>query len=123
MQRGLDLAPVGRVTATRRWVVGANQLHHLAGGILHHLPASHEVSVAQANLAPGREAIEPFGWNLHEVVALDIKLASEPDASCTGRGILRVVDRNYLFARASGIVVDAKLQRAQYGHASRRDLV
>ena len=48
VQRRLDLAPVGRIVAAAgRRIVGAAQLDHLAGRILHRLAAGDEIGVAQ----------------------------------------------------------------------------
>jgi len=53
MQRSLGLAAVGRVSAARRRVVGATQLHHLAGRIFDDAGAGDEVRGTQPNSRPG----------------------------------------------------------------------
>src|SRR6185312_3287979 len=120
---GLHLAAVGRVAAARRRVVGAAQLRHLALGVLHHLAPGDEIGVAQAYLAAGREAIELFRRVLHEIVALDIELATERNLARALAGIIRMIDRLELLALAARIVLDDHLERPQHGHAARRSPV
>src|SRR5262245_55410332 len=110
MDGGLDLAAVGRIAAARRRIIGAAQLHHLAGSVLYNLAASDEVGIAQPHLGAGREPEELLRRVLHEVVALDIELAPEPDAARAGRRIVGMVDSLELLALALGIILDHDLE-------------
>ncbi len=123
MQGGLHLAPVRRVAATGRRIIGALELDDLAGGILHHLAASDEIGVAQPHLAPGRKTVEFLGRHFHEVVALDIELAAEADAPDARGRILGAVDGIELLARTVRVIFDDHFQRTQHRHATQRRLV
>src|SRR5262249_26165229 len=79
VQRRLHLAPVGGVAAAGLRIVGAPELDHLAGGVLHDLPAGDEIRVAQPNLLARREPEEALRRHLREILALDIELAAESD--------------------------------------------
>src|SRR5262247_4575715 len=118
MYGGLDLASVGRVAAARHRIIGATQLHHLAGRVLHRLPAGDEIRIAQPHLGAGRKPEELLRRVLHEIVALDIELTGETDAARAGRRIVGMVDRLELLTLSLGIVLDHDLERPQYGHAT-----
>src|SRR5262249_52329215 len=118
MERGLYLATVRGVAAAGLGIIAAAELDHVAGAILQHLTAGDEIGVAQSNLASGREPVKFLGRVLHEIVALDVKLATETKAPRPRVWIVGMVDRFELLALAFGIVLDDDLQRPQHRHAS-----
>ncbi len=84
MHGRLDLAPIGRVAALGRGIIGAAQFHHLAGRILDGFPALDEIGVAKPHLGARRQAEEFLRRILHEIVLLDIELAAEGYAARAG---------------------------------------
>ena len=88
-----------------------------------HLPAGDEIRVAQAHLAPGREAEEPARRILHEVVALDEEFAGERHAAHAGGGVLGIVDRLELLRLTLRVVLDHHPERPQHRHAALRRTV
>ena len=72
MDGALDLAAVGRVAAARGWVITAVQFHDLAVGILDHVLAFNEVSIAQAHFAPGGETVVLGGRFFAEIIFFDV---------------------------------------------------
>ena len=55
---------------------------------------------------------------LHEVLALDIKVAREGDFSRAGGGVVGVIFYLELFALALGVVHEGELEGAQDGHGA-----
>src|SRR5204863_10202472 len=96
----LHLAAVRGIAAAGGRVVGAAQLDHLARGVLDRFAAGDEIGVAQPHLLARRKTKE-FLWRvLHEIFALDKKLAPEPDAPAPGGSVLGIVDGVELLALA-----------------------
>ena len=86
MDRALDGAPFAR-GRVRGGVVGALELNDAAVLVLDHLIALDDVGVLEAHLAVRLEAEELLWGVLHEVRAVDIKLAGERHLA---RGALRL---------------------------------
>ena len=123
MDRPLHLAAVGRVAAARGRVVGAAELDHVAGRVLHDADALDEVGVAEPHLAARGEAEEVLRRVLAEVVLLDVEHLRERHLPRPGRRVLRVVDRVHLLGLALGVVLDDDLERPQHAHHARGLLV
>ena len=123
MQSPPHLAPVGRATAAARRVVGAAQLDDLAPGVADRFATGHEIGVAEARLAPRRQAMELARGIRREIVALDVELAGEGDAADARSGILGVVGGLEPLGPPGRVVVDGRFQRAQHRHAPRRAAV
>src|SRR5262249_56883803 len=86
MDRGLDLAAVGRVAAAGRRVIGALERNNLPGVVFHRFATRDEIGVAQAHFGARRKPEELLRRVLHEILALDVELAREADAAGARRG-------------------------------------
>src|SRR4051794_37528278 len=81
VQRGFRTPAVWGVTSACVRVVPAMELENVPVAVLHDRVAGHEIGTAQTDLTPRRET-EVLGRRLlHEVVALDPKLAREVDSA------------------------------------------
>ena len=92
MEGPSHLAPVGRVAAPGRGIVGATQFGHHPAIVLDHVGTGDEIGVPQPDLAPRRQAEELLRRVLHEVVPLDVDLARKRHGSRAGGGVLGIVD-------------------------------
>src|SRR5204862_6591155 len=93
----------------------APELDHLAGCIFHDFIALDNVSVFQPHFATGPEPKIFWRRSFHEIVALDVKLATERNLACSGIWIFGVVDCIEFFDFSLGIIRQHDLDRAQYG--------
>src|SRR5271155_4860663 len=106
MHRRLDLAAVGRIAALGGGIVSAAQFDHFAGGIFRKFAAGNEIGVAQTHLGAGRQPEEFLRRVLHEIVALDEKLAAEFYAAGSRNRIVGMIGGFELLAFAFGIILD-----------------
>ena len=123
MNGGLHLTPIGSVSAARGRIVSAVDFDHFAGLILHYVGAGHEITVAQAHFASGRQPIKLFGRILAKVVLLDVEHTRKRHFTRAGARVLGIVDGVHLLDIVFGIVVDHNLQRPQHGHHAWRTLI
>ena len=110
-------APVGCVSAPAFRVVGAMHFGDVAIGVLHHVRAGNQAGVAQADFLARGQPVEPSRRVLHEIVALDVNLASERHAAGAHAVVFGVVNGLELFALLFRVVGNHHLQRIQHGHA------
>ena len=116
MQRALDLAAVGRVSASGSRVVSAVDFRDVAFGILDHVSAFYEIGVAQADLGAGRETVELLGRVFHKVFAFNVKLAGELHLPCAHAFVFGVIDGIQFFLLAFGVVIDDQFDRIHDHH-------
>ena len=90
----------------------------VAVGVLLDARALEEAGVAEAHFAVRREAEELLGRILHEVVALDEKLAREGNLARAGVRVLGVVDGVEPFDGVLGEVVDHDAHGVEDAHAA-----
>src|SRR6202044_466291 len=69
----LDLASIGSVAAARGWVVSTVPLNHFSLVVLDHALRRNEEAVAQAHLAPRRQAVVLLRRILAKIVLLDVE--------------------------------------------------
>src|SRR5947207_14677240 len=123
MNRTFHFAPGIFRAAARRGVVAAAQLHDLAGRVLHHTLALHDVAVAQPHFAARLQAVELAGRILHEVLALDVYLARYRHFAAPKLRFVRVIRGVERLLFVFRVRVDHDLQRIEHGEAPRRALV
>ena len=118
-----NLAAVGRVAAAGGRIVGAAQLHHLAGGSsLIDIDAGDEIGVAQPDL-PARSQAEVLLRRILAEVGTRSMYSTRENGTFrvpAQFGILGVVDRVQLFDLVFGVVLDHDLERPQHAHHARR---
>ena len=121
VQRRLHLAAIrARCRRLRRRIIGAAQLDHLAGIVLHHVAAGDEIGVAQPHFAcPATRRKNFFGGFSMKSSRSMIDFAAEAQAPRAGGPILGMVERLEFFDRALRIVFDDELERPQHRHAAR----
>src|ERR1700733_5591329 len=123
MHGRLDLAAVRRVAATRGGIVSTAQLHDLTSGVLHHVTAGDEISIAQPHFVTWRQPKKLLRRVLHEIIALDIELPAKRHTPRAGARIIGMVDRFEFLNLSFRIVLDHDLERPQYCHPALRGLV
>ena len=111
-----------KAALAERVVLGLN-LHDVALGILCAASALHDVGVLQTYLLARSHAEEFFRSILHEVVALDPKIAREGDGVCAVSLVLRVVNSLHLLSLTLRIVGDDEFNRVEHSRHAQRTLV
>src|SRR4029453_10913276 len=112
--------------AARRWptrfaiqINSALELDYIASFIFHDFIALDDISVFQAHFATGPESKIFWRWGFHEIVTLDVKLATERNFALTGAWIFGIVDCIELFNFSLGIIRQHNLDRPQHSESAR----
>ena len=120
MDGAAHLAAVGGVAVAGLQVGVGMYGHHVAGLVLVHAGAAHQVSAHQAHFAAQGQALELRRRYLKEVAALDPQLLGKGHG--TGGGVVdlavRVVGQVEHLAPVGGIVVNDELDGVQHSHTA-----
>ncbi len=115
MQRPLHLSPIAWVSAPRPWIPSAPELYDLIVLVSHDALASDDARITQPHFRSGRQPEPSLGWQLREIVAIDIQNARKWQASRPRRRILRMPWRFERFLLPVWIVFEDHSKGTQDG--------
>ena len=119
VDRAAHFAAVRGVAAPGFRIVSAVQCGDLTLVIPDDLLAANEVTPAKTDLSAGCHAMEPPRRVLHEIIAIDVQVATERDRTAACALILRIVYGIEPFGLAFGVVRDHDREWIENSHHAR----